>query len=136
MAAHMMIDLECGLSVDLDSMLILDTYASLLESSPNDLINEKIMRSHLETIQKIWGAVPVHVMEPALFTNERQQREFFPVLMAANLWSGTPVKDSAMHGSHLVLIQFHKEFSLTLISDFVNRVKTVSWREYANDFQW
>lgn len=136
MAANLKIELDCGVTVYLSSMVILDTYSSILEGSPNDAINQKVMYAHLETIERIWGAKPTHVMEPSCFVNERRQQQLFPVLMAGDLWSGTPVKDSEMHGSHLILVQFHREFTLTLIDEFVKQTKSIAWGQHANDFQW
>jgi hypothetical protein len=95
-----------------------------------------MMREHLATIRQVFGPKPVHIMEPTTFTNTKQQQQFFPVLMAANLRSRIPVNDVTMHGSHLTIIQFHKEFSLDILFDFVSRVKPVKWHEYATDFLW
>lgn len=136
MAKQLQIDLDCGLVVQLSSMLILETYGTLLEGMPNDRINEKLLRSHLESIRRMWGDKPIYIMEPTQFTNDRHQREFYPYLAAAHLWSRTPITNPTMHGSHLLLIQFHKELSEILISEFVARAKTVSWSQYAHDFQW
>jgi hypothetical protein len=136
MAINMVIEVDCGVSVYLGSMLITDPYETFLEGSPNELINQMMMRGRLATIRQVFGPKPVHIMEPTTFTNTKHQQQFFPVLMAAHLWSGTQVKDVTMHGSQLIIIQFHKEFSLNLLGDFVSRLKPVKWREYATDFLW
>src|SRR5216683_2751122 len=95
-----MIELDCGVSVYLGPMLILDAYEYLLEGSPNERINQMMMREHLATFRKVFGPKPIHIMEPTTFTNQKLQQQFFPVLMAAHLWSGTQVKDVTMHGSN------------------------------------
>jgi hypothetical protein len=136
MSLDMLIELESGFSVYLESILILDPYNSLLEGSPSERVNEAMMRAHMATFRQVFGPKPVHIMEPATFTNPRQQLQLFPVLVAASCWSSTPVKDASMHGSKLIIVQFHKEFSFNVLFEFVSRLKAVRWREYASDFMW
>ena len=131
----MVLTLDCGRKVSVDSVHYAWTYRSLLEGRPTPELNRRILDRALTQMEGVWGKRKVHLLPPPVNTTDPAH----PVLPPVQLWAwltGCPVRESFM-ASELVVAWFAGECENEPLAQVVFRaVRALPWDELAEDFDW
>jgi uncharacterized protein (TIGR02996 family) len=120
------------------------TYGGLLEGSPNDEINQQILR-HAQT-EAARGAISANsYLIPPVIRNRLQkgwdiaprQYQFLPATACVGRFTSTPrSNDSNYHASELVIIWFQDEFAFPIDPAVREQIRAIDWEKHATDFDY
>jgi hypothetical protein len=124
------------------SYFILETYAGILEGTPDEKFNERMLQSLPDRLRTIFGGLPVHILEPTLvFSELASQRRGYEVLLLppvciAAVFTSSPARDESMHASGLTIAWF-QEHDFPIVSEENQlRLSEMIWEETAVDFEY
>ena len=132
------IDLKCGRFVYISDFHYSRTYGGLLEGSPNEEMNNRIIQHALSRMDSIWGKRRTHLIPPEVDTTEPKHPSLPSTELTAWITCNEPVNDQFM-GSELVLVWYidDEKFEVSSIRDVTAEVlNAINWSELAEDFDW
>ena len=132
--------LSSGRLVWLDAVHVSRTYASLLEGSPDDEYNAKLIDRATTALSKTWGERQTHVIPPQTrrITEVGRTYDRFPELRYHAWLTSDPIEDRWCP-SELVVCWFGspEEYRATPLFDLVARAASdLPWERLARDFDY
>jgi len=133
------VQLASGRTIVLKELRQVLVYEGVIEGVPTTRDNEHLVATLLAEVSRQFK-VPVQLVAPSERVLDRPatrrgQPALIPkVASTGRFESSTPVRDSSMHGSHLVLLWFQDEFGLPEPAA-LERLRTIEWDAAAADFE-
>ncbi|MCB9927779.1 MAG: hypothetical protein H6822_36955 [Planctomycetaceae bacterium] len=132
------INLKCGRSVYISDFHYSRTYGGLLEGSPDEEMNNRIIQRALSRMDSIWGKRRTHLIPPEVDTKDPEHPSLPSTELTAWITCHEPVNHQYM-GSELVLVWYvdDEAFETSSIRDVTSAaLNAINWNDLADDFDW
>jgi hypothetical protein len=137
------IKLECGRTIDLETLRQEKTYANVLEGMPRKLHNEGIIECWREEALK-QGGQQVVVIDPVrkpgpIGLQERADEifgppEFLPEIACLGLFQSGPVRNERQDLSLLKIVWFQATWAMPIDSGVLEQIRRLDWENLA--YNW
>ena len=136
------LQLDGGEIIHLEEIIQSKTYAGLLEGLPTKKMNKRLISGAEDKTRKLWGHKP-ELIKP-IETKIETERKYFlgtpaaipKITCMARFKCFEPVKDKSKDYSEASIVWYQGNFALPIDSTICDKIKALSWRNVAFDFEY
>jgi len=137
----MKIELSSGREIFLNKIYQDYTYDGLLLGHPNKEMNDRYVKNSIESAREMMSSPATYLVSPPLIEVEIEEHYKdairMPYITCYGQFESSKIKgDEYNDGSWLTIIWYQEEFAMPIDSSVTEHIKTISWEEVAEGYQF